>query len=65
MPIMNGIETTKQLINLMENHIIPKSPIIGLTAFNSKNDIELCINSGMSSVLTKPLRIEELFDILN
>lgn len=49
----------------MENYIIPKSPIIGLTAFNSKNDIELCVNSGMNSVLTKPLRIEELFDILN
>lgn len=36
MPIMDGIETTKRLTQLMKEKKIPKFHIIGLTAFNSK-----------------------------
>ncbi|CAD8097999.1 unnamed protein product [Paramecium sonneborni] len=64
MPIMNGIQATKQLRLMMEQHQIPQIHIIGLTAFNSKNDILMCLNSGMSDVLTKPLIIKDLFEIL-
>ncbi|CAD8094447.1 unnamed protein product [Paramecium sonneborni] len=64
MPIMNGIQATKQLKLMMEQHQIPQIHIIGLTAFNSKNDILMCLNSGMSDVLTKPLIIKDLFEIL-
>jgi CheY-like chemotaxis protein len=39
--------------------------IIGLTAFNGKKDIQNCIEAGMSDVLAKPLKIKELFEILN
>ncbi|CAD8157290.1 unnamed protein product [Paramecium octaurelia] len=64
MPIMNGLQCTKQLKQMMDQHEIPQIHIIGLTAFNSKNDIHMCLNSGMSDVLTKPLIIKELFEIL-
>ncbi|CAD8078147.1 unnamed protein product [Paramecium primaurelia] len=64
MPIMNGLQCTKQLRLMMDQHQIPQIHIIGLTAFNSKNDINMCLNSGMSDVLTKPLIIKELFEIL-
>ncbi|CAD8181693.1 unnamed protein product [Paramecium octaurelia] len=64
MPIMNGLQATKQLRQMMDQHQIPQIHIIGLTAFNSKNDILMCLNSGMSDVLTKPLIIKDLFEIL-
>lgn len=43
MPIMNGPEVTINLRNLMDSNKIPKINIVGLTAFNSKNDIEKCL----------------------
>lgn len=48
----------------MNDKLLPSINIIGLTAFNSKKDIENCLNSGMSTVLTKPLIIAEFFEIL-
>lgn len=40
MPLMNGLEVTESLRKLMEKKEIPTINIIGLTAFNSKSDIE-------------------------
>lgn len=45
----------------MDKGLIPCITIIGLTAFNSKHDIEQCLNAGMDAVLTKPLILTELF----
>lgn len=33
MPIKDGLATTKELISLMADNVIPEIPIIGLTAF--------------------------------
>ncbi|CAK74671.1 unnamed protein product (macronuclear) [Paramecium tetraurelia] len=64
MPIMNGIEATKQLINMMNKCQIPYITIVGLTAFTSQKDIDNCQKAGMEQVLAKPLNIQELKQIL-
>ncbi|CAD8042812.1 unnamed protein product [Paramecium primaurelia] len=64
MPRKDGIATTKELKKLMSDGIIPEIPIIGLTAFTGQQDIKNCLIAGMSDVLSKPLKIQELKDVL-
>ncbi|CAD8191964.1 unnamed protein product [Paramecium octaurelia] len=64
MPIMDGWTTTKVLMGMIEDNLIPDIPIIGLTAFNSAEDIERCIEVGMREVFTKPLNISLLKQVL-
>ncbi|CAD8088228.1 unnamed protein product [Paramecium sonneborni] len=64
MPIMNGIEATKQLISMMNKSQIPYITIVGLTAFTCSKDIDNCLKAGMQEVLAKPLNIQELKQIL-
>ena len=44
----------------MQKKIIPVIPIIGCTAFSSKNQIEECIRSGMSEVIIKPITFTKI-----
>ncbi|CAD8122231.1 unnamed protein product [Paramecium sonneborni] len=64
MPILNGCQATEKLIQMMNDNIIPKIHIIGLTAFTNSNDIENCLKAGMSDVLHKPLNLKEFKEIL-
>lgn len=62
MPVMNGIETVKQ-IRIREtghSHI----PVIALTAYALQGDRERFIAQGMDGYLSKPVQQEELFHIL-
>ncbi|CAD8114473.1 unnamed protein product [Paramecium primaurelia] len=64
MPILNGCQATEKLIKMMNENIIPKIHIVGLTAFTNSNDIENCLKAGMSDVLHKPLNLKEFKEIL-
>ncbi|CAD8176418.1 unnamed protein product [Paramecium pentaurelia] len=64
MPIMDGCTATAKLVEMMNQNIIPKIHIIGLTAFTNATDISNCIKAGMSDVLQKPLNLKELKEIL-
>ncbi len=61
MPIMDGIEATKQ-IRLLPGYA--DVPIIGVTAGNVLGEKERCINSGMNDFLPKPLRQADLLEML-
>lgn len=65
MPIKDGLATTKELICLMTDNVIPEIPIIGLTAFTGQQDVRNCLIAGMIDVLSKPLKIQELKDVLS
>ncbi len=59
MPVMNGIEATKEIRKIDEN-----IPIIALTASALEGDREKFIKAGMNDYLSKPLDIEKLKVIL-
>ncbi len=61
MPVMDGIEATKQ-IRLLPGY--ENIPIIGVTAGTITGEKEKCILSGMNDFLPKPLRQSELLEML-
>lgn len=63
MPVLNGFEATGKIRKLEEKGK-KRIPIIGVTANNSQQEREKCINSGMDDMLSKPFDIVELRKIL-
>ncbi len=61
MPVMDGIEATKH-IRLLSNYA--NVPIIGVTAGSVTGEKEKCIDSGMTDFLPKPLRQNDLLNML-
>ena len=64
MPIMDGFETTKILMKMMDKGEIQKAPIIALTAHSNQTDIERCFECGMVGYLAKPLQKQKLQGVL-
>ncbi|HEV3143569.1 MAG TPA: response regulator, partial [Gemmataceae bacterium] len=60
MPGMDGLEATA-LIRSREKGTGRHVPIIAMTAYAMKGDREACLESGMDSYVTKPIRSEELY----
>lgn len=60
MPIVNGIEAA----NIIKKELQISVPIIGLTANIDANVYDKCIDAGMVSVYTKPLRKNELISVI-
>jgi PAS domain S-box-containing protein len=61
MPVMNGIEATKQ-IRVLSGYA--DVPIIGVTAGNVLGEREKCLEAGMNDFLPKPIRQGDLLEIL-
>ena len=57
MPIMDGLEATKEIRRLEEGRRIV---IIALTASSSDEDRKMCEQAGMDSLITKPVSLTEL-----
>ncbi len=60
MPIMDGYTATTEIKKLK-----PELPIIAQTAFAMADEQEKSIESGCDDKITKPIRIKELFSILD
>ncbi len=63
MPIMNGIEATKE-IRRSDREYLRTVPIIALTANAFVEDADRCIAAGMNAHLAKPFRIEEIIAVI-
>ncbi|CAD8166803.1 unnamed protein product [Paramecium pentaurelia] len=59
MPIMNGIQTTKQILAINPNQII-----IGCSGYSDYQDKKKCFEAGMQDYITKPVNETELQEIL-
>lgn len=60
MPVLDGLEATKR-IRESGNDIC----IIALTANAMKGDRERCLDAGMNDYISKPIKKEELFEVIN
>jgi len=63
MPKLSGIEATKMILEIFGGKKNPK--IIAMTADTIMNDQEACRNAGMSDLLNKPIRVEDLRAVLD
>ncbi|MGB6977552.1 MAG: PAS domain-containing protein [Gammaproteobacteria bacterium] len=63
LPDINGYEVT-EMIRKFETKTNGHVPIIAVTAYANTQDKQRCIQAGMDEVLTKPLMIEVVRDIL-
>ena len=61
MPVMDGLEATKLI---REVDALKHTPIVALTALAMPGDRERCIAAGMTDYLSKPIRIQELADMI-
>ncbi len=62
MPEMDGLEATKQLVQIYDPE---KRPIIiAMTANAMQGDREECLEAGMNDYIPKPMRIDELPDMI-
>jgi len=62
MPVMDGLETTRAILQIIDPSVRPK--IIAMTADAMSGDRDKCIDAGMDDYLSKPVRLEGLRDIL-
>jgi signal transduction histidine kinase/DNA-binding response OmpR family regulator/anti-sigma regulatory factor (Ser/Thr protein kinase) len=61
MPRMDGLMATQEIRGTLK---MKDLPIIAMTANAMKGDKEMCLNIGMNDYLSKPIKPNELFEIL-
>jgi signal transduction histidine kinase/CheY-like chemotaxis protein len=65
MPLLDGVEATKEILAWEEEFNEPHVPIVALTANALKGDRERFLNEGLDEYTTKPLVRDEIIAILN
>ena len=60
MPEMDGKEATQKLRELGYQDV----PIVAMTAHAMKGDREMCLEAGMNDYITKPIKRETVFDMI-
>jgi CheY-like chemotaxis protein len=58
MPVMDGLQATRQIRNQFEE---PKRsiPVIGVTAHHYNDEVQECLDAGMSDYITKPFNVSD------
>ena len=64
MPIMDGVEATKRIIEYENEHRLKHIPIVALTANVIESDRDLYLAVGMDRYLKKPIDVAELTTII-
>lgn len=64
MPVLGGLEATRQIRAYEKNVDRPACKIIAVTANAQPSDAEACIEAGMDDFLSKPFRKGELISII-
>ncbi|MBU1667862.1 response regulator [bacterium] len=64
MPIMNGVEATKKILEYESTHNLAHTPIIAVTANALKGDRERFMSVGMDEYVSKPIDLEKFITAL-
>lgn len=64
MPEMDGFEATQKIRNYERENKLDPCVIIAMTASALKGDKEKCLGVGMDDYIAKPLRLNELYQVL-
>jgi PAS domain S-box-containing protein len=64
MPVMDGLEATRRIRANEQMIGAPRAPIIAMTANAMQGDRERCIEAGMDDYLAKPIKSQELQQLL-
>lgn len=64
MPLMDGLEATRAIRQLELDQHLARTPIVAMTANAMQGDRERCLEAGMDDYLSKPIRADELFSLL-
>ena len=64
MPVMNGIEATR-CIRMLDNTELSSIPIVAMTANAFDEDRKTAIECGMNGFISKPLKLNELIQVLD
>ncbi len=65
MPVLGGLEATRQIRAFEKDVARPACKIIAVTANAQPSDAEACMKAGMDDFLSKPFRKGELISIIN
>ena len=65
MPIMDGYEATRRIRHWEQNNKLTPTPIYALTSHVFRENTVKCINAGMNGKLTKPIKMDDYFPVLN
>ena len=65
MPVMDGLEATREIINYEKDEEIEHIPIVALTANALKGDREAFLKEGLDEYVSKPIETTELVYVLN
>jgi CheY-like chemotaxis protein len=61
MPIMDGLEATKQI---RRDPNLINTPIIALTALAMEGDRDRCLAAGANEYLSKPIKLKQLATVI-
>ena len=64
MPVMDGMEATRQIRDASSGSLNPAVAIVALTAHAMAGDKERCLNMGMDDYLAKPVKAAELQEVI-
>jgi CheY-like chemotaxis protein/HPt (histidine-containing phosphotransfer) domain-containing protein len=65
MPVMDGMEATRQIRDAHSGSLNPAVTIVALTAHAMAGDKERCLNMGMDDYLPKPIKAAELQEVIS
>jgi two-component system response regulator HydG len=60
MPEMNGVDASRKI-----KEIQPEAPIILMTAYSDEELLQSALEGGVTQVIHKPIRIDQLIDLIN
>lgn len=63
MPVMDGLEATRQIRHL-DRQDIKDMPIIAMSANAFAEDVRLSLEAGMNEHIAKPIEIDKLYGIM-